>query len=597
MSANSTPPKSGVSIPSISELMSRVSTPPRSHGTGSYNQPSKTFSEPTTPAVVPSPTGSDQERYTRIPLSQLMSSGTEQPQNAEARRGLLPTPPTSTIPGPAALPREPTAHSPLTGTPTSEPTGSFSFAGQNAGSHQMMRQDSSRSTASTYRSSPRDPFVHVQFNKANSPRENSINADTHMTGVQQTSPHASAMPLPLSSARPIQAPLPSLSQSPRSNPLPARAAPAPLNAYHRAEHELATPTTTLIQSPSAPSFEGKGEPREAYYSTPSGHHLAPETSKDVEEEIRRLSEVVGQTSPQALHAVLRKHWRAFMFQHATDDHTSFILRAGLQNASPKVLERVVRDKSFPSQNILPILPKKQSVIDMCLASATPEMIQENVPTDVLDEALFTRLSVLPGKELLSWLAQAGRLGYTMNDAIDLEENVIPAPRAQLSKQDPDTHMSNAPPLAQRPPAVPVANPSGIPLSGARLAPEQERNSAAQYQQPYSTPTYAPQVQPLRELAVDTAKTRQNVLPSLHCTNCNRTLPTLSGYNYVSACDGTEKSSVLTVISTLQRMCAIRIRVCQRMTGGAAPTVSNISQQSKAKLMYVPSMIAEFWKCY
>ncbi|RFU32176.1 hypothetical protein B7463_g4191, partial [Scytalidium lignicola] len=481
MQMNGTSPTSGRSIPPLSELMHRASMSPNLGG-NSFRSGEKSYSEPATPALLNSPSQSDQARFTRIPLSQLMASTSESNRHGDSQHAMQPSP--------------------------------------------------SASTASVSASSPRP------------------SSGFHVNGiVQQTLPPTSSPTPPVLSARSASGTFPSMVRSPRPQPLPIReihelrsvsVGPSSSNPYQPTENQLARAARTFpSQSHQTSPIEMQREGHEESYSTTNGQAPMPATSNDVEAEIRRLTELVNETSPQALHAVLRKNWRPFIFQQATDDHTSFILRAGLQNASAKVMERVVRDKSFPSQNILPFMPQKQSVIDMCLSSATSKMIKENVPADVLDEVCYSRLATMPAQKLVTMLATASRLGYSLDDIVDEDDYVIPAPIKQPSRQFANTQTSNVQPHLPLPsvastPIPPIIQRSSQPLatSGAHLPVVQERDPMAQYQQKqYHNSSLPPQNAPQRELTTNTLEIRQNAPAPLICANCKLKLPSLSGYNY------------------------------------------------------------------
>ncbi|KAH8808136.1 hypothetical protein F5884DRAFT_857683 [Xylogone sp. PMI_703] len=517
MQTNSvSPPTSGRSIPSLSELMHRASESP-SLGGGAGSRPGeKSYSEPSTPALFNSPgSKSDQAKFTRIPLSQLMASSANPDRHGEAHHPIQLSPSTSTASVPSVSP--------------SQQSGRIPPSAQSAGAHPMARQDSSQPYPPTFHSPVIDSFVQVPFNSSSIPKTASLGHDAHMNGAVQRTVQQTGAPGPRASVGSYS----SLPRSPRAHPLPIREYQDQRSASlgsvpshpHQSIETMPAGAPTFVQTHTTSPTEMQ---RDLPETSLTGQKAMAANSPDVEQEIRRLTDVVNTTSPLALHAVLRKFWRPFIFQQATDDHTSFVLRAGLQNASPKVMERVVRDKSFPSQNIIPFLPKKQSVIDMCLAGATPQMIQDNVSADVLDDVLFTRMTVMPARKLATMLAEAGRLGFTLDDLVDEEDDtVLPAPPKIPSRHAATTQMSGVQPSV--PPQSsqhPTQGPSHIPtLSGLQSAPYQHQ------QQPYNNVAYAREGPTPSELTPSAAGARQNPSASLYCGNCKQKLPSLSGYNY------------------------------------------------------------------
>ncbi|KAF7951654.1 hypothetical protein EAE96_006953 [Botrytis aclada] len=237
------------------------------------------------------------------------------------------------------------------------------------------------------------------------------------------------------------------------------------------------------------------------------HHESPSPAK-IQEETARLREVLSHVSTEATQEILKEQWRNFLFTNAKESHITFVLRAGLKNATPSVLGRIYNDSGVMKDTFLETITSKQPIVARVLKSASANQLADLVPSKVLDQALSERLKSVPAKTLIRWLAEADRLGYSLDDILDEnDETVVPnmPSRAQShdadnddDDDDDDTEMIDD---GQKKMEAPSLDP---------LVAEQERISALQKSQSDA------QANPPREL---------------RCPTCTYKFDTIRGHNF------------------------------------------------------------------
>ncbi|CAD6446749.1 e0e1b36a-5933-49ea-ac31-bc1ff3d20274 [Sclerotinia trifoliorum] len=235
------------------------------------------------------------------------------------------------------------------------------------------------------------------------------------------------------------------------------------------------------------------------FITPRGSYIPPPAPK-ADEETARLREVLLHVSTEATQAILREQWRNFLFTNAEDSHITFILRAGLKNANPNVLVRILKDAGVMKEAFVEVVSAKQPIVARVLKNASANQLADLVPSKVLDQALSEHLKSVPAKSLIRWLAEADRLGYTLDDILDEnDETVVPhIPSRAQSHDGGDTEMIYQAPRNPEPPSLDP------------LVAEQQRIIAVQKAQ---------------------IEARAHVLDDLRCPTCTYKFDTIRGYNY------------------------------------------------------------------
>ncbi|QSZ28896.1 hypothetical protein DSL72_003402 [Monilinia vaccinii-corymbosi] len=233
------------------------------------------------------------------------------------------------------------------------------------------------------------------------------------------------------------------------------------------------------------------------------HHSSTSESKKIEEETAVLRETLLHVSTEAAQAILREQWRNFLFTNAEDYHITFVLRAGLKNANPNSLSRVFKDSSVMKETLVEAISSKQPVVAKVLKSASANQISDLVPSKILDQALAERLKNVPAKTLIRWLAEADRLGYSLDDILDeTDETVIPNNPGSVQSYDGDTEMAYEKPKKPEPPSLDP------------LMAEQQRLTALQKAQ------FEAQLE-----------AQQHAIADLRCPTCTYKFDTVKGYNF------------------------------------------------------------------
>lgn len=200
---------------------------------------------------------------------------------------------------------------------------------------------------------------------------------------------------------------------------------------------------------------------------PAAISTTPKSIK-VEKDLARIREVIEEVSPAALHRVLRQQWRAFLFTPFDEDHVSFILRACFKNATTTIVDRGMKE-ALSKPEFLP------TILNNCLKYSTADQLIKRVPKEVLNEVVAQHLRLAPAKDVVNWLAEGGRLGYSAEDIIDDDDESVSPPDDPL---DENTVMSEAP--YQPPPQGPHYRDVASTVKDPLLV-EQEKNAEIQRQ--------------------------------------------------------------------------------------------------------------------
>lgn len=233
----------------------------------------------------------------------------------------------------------------------------------------------------------------------------------------------------------------------------------------------------------------------------TSHRKLPSDFK-IEEETARLREVLLHVSTEAQQAILREQWRSFLFTNADDTHITFVLRAGLKNANSSILARVFKDPGVMKETLIEATSTKQPIIAKVLKNVSVNSLADLVPEKILDQALAERVKSVPAKTLIRWLAEADRLGYSVDDVLDdTDETVVPKMSESAQSHDGDTEMTNDKPTNT--PEAPSLDP---------LIAEQKRIIAIQKAH---------------------IEAREQARAELRCPVCTYKFNTVRGYNFVS----------------------------------------------------------------
>jgi hypothetical protein len=260
--------------------------------------------------------------------------------------------------------------------------------------------------------------------------------------------------------------------------------------------EAHTPLDSTSPSQAAPpSTNGSAKVATTSPSPAKIENAAPSAEK-LAAEISSLSQLLESVSPLAAGHALQKFWRKFLFSENSEDHLCWVLRAGIKNAPPAVIRRILRDKTM-LKVLVPAVSRKEAVVDTVLKNVTYSDLLKLVSDEVLDREISHRLKTMPAKPLIRWLAEAERLGFQEDDILDDEDETVvpniaipkssetqpsailglagrspPSPRPVVSDPeyisinddtpDEDVEMAHPPPPAQNP-----AQTAGYPPNGAQ----------------------------------------------------------------------------------------------------------------------------------
>ena len=336
------------------------------------------------------------------------------------------------------------------------------------------------------------------------------------------------------------------------------------------------PSTTPFATSSATSLSHNraSTPRTIPTSVSPAPVLAippPGTPKSikVEEEVARLKEAIEDASPEALHKLLRQEWRAFLYTPLDEDHLTYILRACLKNSTPIVVERGVKEilskpehrpiivngaiKYVTTDELTRRLPTRTLIetVNKTLANTTATAVIKNVPHNVLNEVAAHQVGILSAKDLVDMLAREGRLGYSLDDIIDEESELVspPEPEDRGTSYVDDAVMSGV--QYSKPPQPkyhPVVRNAAI---GDTLLEEQEMNRVLELQRDRQASLPRQQQQAIRQdysqppSAFAPARTHAPPANAVlgPCKVCGFTSPTRGGqayHAYKMPCENTLK---------------------------------------------------------
>ena len=171
---------------------------------------------------------------------------------------------------------------------------------------------------------------------------------------------------------------------------------------------------------------GVPAPTQALVSAqPSSQAPAPVSIRHTRE-VSRLTSALQEVSEEAAQQVFKKFWRNVLFKPSNDDYLSFMLRAGLKNATLEAYDKTFKDPGIFKDGLIQRASRNQATREAVLKSVMPEELSI-LPSKVLDEAVAQRMKTASANDLVKWLANANRLGYHPDDLIDEDtEMVTPA---------------------------------------------------------------------------------------------------------------------------------------------------------------------------
>lgn len=179
------------------------------------------------------------------------------------------------------------------------------------------------------------------------------------------------------------------------------------------------------------------------------------------EQATRLNALINEVSPTVTRAVFRQRWREFLFDGSNrDDHATFLLKAGLKNATKPVIDRILKEESLYKGDFIQGVTQKKAVIAAVIQRATPEQLLSNVQLNIFERALERHLVTMNSRKLVRWLARAQRLGFQADDIINDDESVVPnMPELTINIPSESTSQSlpSAPPTLKG--LVPTSQPS------------------------------------------------------------------------------------------------------------------------------------------
>lgn len=153
--------------------------------------------------------------------------------------------------------------------------------------------------------------------------------------------------------------------------------------------------TTLVSLPAGESAAGKTS-NEASASTglsESGTQAIsppaskPHSVKSDKEDVALFTEFLQTVRPEVAQKVLRDNWRLFLFGQSSQNqppyefHLSFILRAGIINAPPSVLERIMQTSDLLKPEIIKATSQKSGkATDIQSLLMKPSLPETRQPT-------------------------------------------------------------------------------------------------------------------------------------------------------------------------------------------------------------------------
>ncbi|PBP23578.1 hypothetical protein BUE80_DR005671 [Diplocarpon rosae] len=201
----------------------------------------------------------------------------------------------------------------------------------------------------------------------------------------------------------------------------------PITAHESSDSPI-TANALEVKLPAAPPQLTHGTPPSGKNGSEVGASgkAAPTAveSMKLDKEILRLQEALLGVSPEAAQKVLRNHWRIFLFETYNEDHITFILRAGLKNSSPEVLDRVLRDEGVFRDVMIKSVAKTPAFLEKAVRGAVAANALDGLPEDIIDLLIAHRIKRVPGRTLIKWLAEGRRLGYKADDILNEEDESV-----------------------------------------------------------------------------------------------------------------------------------------------------------------------------
>lgn len=141
----------------------------------------------------------------------------------------------------------------------------------------------------------------------------------------------------------------------------------------------------------------------------------------------RLRDVLVEVSHKSAQLILRENWRTFLFDPPDETHVAFILRAGLKNSTPGILQRVLKDDNVFKPPFLEAASQKPAMRKKVLDGITMEELLNDISREKLDEMVAHRIRTAPVKQLASWLTKGKRLGFEEDDIISEQHDELVIP--------------------------------------------------------------------------------------------------------------------------------------------------------------------------
>jgi hypothetical protein len=329
-----------------------------------------------------------------------------------------------------------------------------------------------------------------------------------------------------------------------ARPVNTTSTPSRARNGNQSEHLTSPSTQRNGQTPFLLSNDGPNGRSKDKDSDISPTKLAAKQIK-FHKEVARLQDALDNVSTDVARSVLHSNWRRFIFEDYDEIHISFILRAILKNATLDVLTRVARDGGLFKGPMLNAAVESKMVIDSVLEKVakdgglfkgpmlqaalgnkmvinsvisdldnvpllanhmSPDDLLSTLPQAFVDKAIANRIGTVDSRQLVIWLASAGRLGYRNDDLIGGDEIVTPNPAIAES-----TILSKD----QEAEALGIINS----LGGADF--------------PMRPPPFVPPPPPPRPVSA--------LQRPLVCEKCKQSFASLSGYNYHTTKTICEKS--------------------------------------------------------
>jgi hypothetical protein len=293
-----------------------------------------------------------------------------------------------------------------------------------------------------------------------------------------------------------------------------------------------------IKSVLNPVDYNPGLPSRSSIPSNNGHGQDLDQLADLkfEKDLLKFQEALDDVSPEAAQKILQKNWRAFLFEPYHESHISFILRAGVKNAQPKVIDRIFKENKVFSDTLISYASDQPRVMEEVLEKVQADHILALVQKRVLHQVVLQHLRAAPSEEIVKMLATTGRLGYSTEDLVHEDDTVIPyIPPETQSRLDqvrlpePITLQSQREPLPTDkdrvlPPLAPQYHSHSPPGSGHRKIQQAAPKPCSILPTPPPNPNSLPPPPP--------PLVHNGKLLQCPTKTCAFVFPTFSGYNYV-----------------------------------------------------------------